>query len=45
MKWVVRASDDEFVEVEKFKTFEEAIRYADKMIEIFGSYNVEVYSI
>lgn len=43
--WVVRASDYEFVEVEKFKTFNEALEFADKMGEIFGSYNVDLCEI
>ena len=45
MKWIVRACDKDFVEVEKFNNFYEAIKYADEIGEIFGSWNVEMYSI
>lgn len=44
-KFVVRAHDDDFVEKETFESFEEAIAYADKMGEIFGSWNVDLYRI
>lgn len=42
-KWIVRAADEDFVENESFDNFDAAIAYADKMGEIFGSWNVEVY--
>lgn len=44
-KYVVRAADSDFVEKETFDTFEEAIAYADKMCEAFGSHNVDIYSL
>lgn len=43
--FVVRAADEDFVEREEFTTFEEALAYADKMGEIFGSWNVSMYKI
>lgn len=43
--FVVRVTDDSFVEKEQFTTFEEALAYADKMGEIFGSWNVSMYEI
>ena len=43
-KYVVRASDFDFVEKEEFDNVDEAIAYADKMGEIFGSWNVDLYS-
>lgn len=43
--FVVRAADEDFVEREEFATFEEALAYADKMGEIFGSWNVDMYEI
>lgn len=43
--FVVRAADEDFVEREEFTTFEEALAYADKMGEIFGSWNVSMYAI
>lgn len=42
-KYTVRASDDDFVVVEKFATFEEAVAYSDKLGEVFGTWNVEMY--
>ena len=44
MKFVVRAVDEDFVEVEHFDTFEEALKYAEHMETIFGSWNVEMYT-
>lgn len=44
MKFVVRAADEDFVEVECFDTFETALTYADKMCDVFGSWNVEMYT-
>lgn len=41
--WIVRAADGDFVEKETFDSYEKAIEYADKMCEIFGSRNVEIY--
>lgn len=38
-KYTVRAS---FVVVKKFATFEEAVAYADKLGEVFGTWNVEM---
>lgn len=43
--FVVRAWDDDFVEREEFGDIDEAIAYADKMGEIFGSWNVEIYEV
>lgn len=43
-KFVVRAVDDDFVEVAYFDTFNAALKYADKMGELFGSWNVEIYA-
>lgn len=45
MKYIVRAADIDFVEKEEFVTFEEALAYADKMGKIFGSWNVNMYSV
>lgn len=42
-KYIVRASDEDFTVVEKFATFEEAVAYADKLGEIFGTWNVDMY--
>lgn len=42
-KWIVRAADESFVEKETFDSWDEAVAYADKMGEIFGSWNVSVY--
>ena len=42
-RWIVRAADEDFVEKETFNTFGEAVSYADKMCEIFGSWNVDMY--
>lgn len=42
-KWIVRAADEEFVVKETFDNFNEAAEYADKMGEIFGSWNVDMY--
>ena len=42
-KYIVRASDNDFVEKETFTNIDEALAYADKMGEIFGSWNVELY--
>ena len=44
MKFVVRAIDEDFVEVEYFDTFEEALEYAEHMETILGSWNVEMYT-
>jgi len=46
MKYTVRAADYEagFVEKETFDSIDNALDYADRMGEIFGSWNVEVYS-
>lgn len=43
--YIVRAADEDFVEKEEFTNIDEALAYADKMGEIFGSWNVELYSI
>lgn len=43
--YIVRAADGDFVVKETFDTFEEALAYADKMGEIFGTWNVDLYSI
>lgn len=45
MKYLVRAFDEDFVEKEIFNTKKEAYKYADKMCEIFGGWNVQVYKI
>lgn len=42
-KYIVRAADEDFVERETFNNIDDAIAYADKMAEIFGSWNVELY--
>ena len=43
--FVIRATDEDFVEREEFATFEEALAYATKMEKIFGSWNVDMYRI
>lgn len=45
MKWIVRAWDENFVEKETFDNKKKALEYADRMSEIFGSWNVELYRI
>lgn len=42
-RWIVRAADEDFVEKECFDNFDDAVKYADKMIEIFGAWNVDCY--
>lgn len=43
-KYIVRAADENFVITETFDDINEAIAYEDKLIGIFGSWNVEVYA-
>lgn len=45
MKWLVRAWDENFVEKKIFNDEKKALKYADWMCEIFGSWNVEIYKI
>ena len=42
-KFIVRAADEDFVEVDRFDTFDEAVEHADRMQEMFGCWNVEMY--
>lgn len=44
-KYIVRAADCDFVEKEEFEDLDEAIRYEQKMIDIFGRGNVELYEV
>lgn len=44
-KYIVRAADNDFVVKETFTNFEEAVAYADKMGEVFGTWNVSLYSV
>lgn len=42
-KYIVRAADEDFVVRDTFDSLEEATAHADKMSEIFGAWNVEIY--
>lgn len=44
-QWKVRAADADFVECETFDNPDEALAYADRMGEIFGSWNVELWRV
>ena len=44
-QWKVRAADADFVECETFDNPNEALAYADRMGEIFGSWNVELWRV
>ncbi len=43
-KIIVHAWDENFNEKDSFDNWEDAFKHADKMAEIFGSWNVDVYS-